>query len=69
MLLQKFKVKEWPKEEYGFFYTGDSYIVLNVYKEEDELKYDVHFWIGKYSTNVSAQHNKRVASRTIDVFV
>ena len=31
---------------------GDSYIVLNTYKEEeeDELKYDLHFWIGKYST-------------------
>jgi len=38
--------------EYGKFYTGDSYIVLNVFKVEghDDLKMDVHFWIGKYST-------------------
>jgi len=49
--IEKFQVNEWPKEEYGSFYSGDSYIVLNVYKEDDELKYDVHFWIGKYSTN------------------
>lgn len=48
----KFQVKDWPKEEYGKFYNGDSYIILNTYKEEDteELLYDVHFWIGQYST-------------------
>lgn len=48
----KFKVEHWDKEEYGKFYSGDSYIILNTYKlpDEDELKYDVHFWIGKYST-------------------
>jgi gelsolin len=36
----------------GKFYNGDSYIILNTYKEEDSdaLLYDVHFWIGKYST-------------------
>jgi gelsolin len=50
--VQKFHVKAWPKDQYGHFYNGDSYIVLNVYKskEEDELLYDVHFWIGKNST-------------------
>lgn len=48
----KFKVTPWDKEQYGEFYNGDSYIVLNTYKskESDELLYDVHFWIGKYST-------------------
>ena len=24
----------WPKEDYGKFYNGDSYIILNTYKEE-----------------------------------
>nr|CAF21863.1 gelsolin [Suberites ficus] len=48
----KFKVKHWPADEYGSFYNGDSYIILNTYKEKDSdaLLYDVHFWIGKYST-------------------
>lgn len=48
----KFKVAHWEKEQYGEFYSGDSYIILNTYKEPDgdELKYDLHFWIGKYST-------------------
>jgi len=48
----KFKVEHWPEEQNGEFFNGDTYIILNTYKEEesDELKYDVHFWIGKYST-------------------
>jgi len=48
----KFKVTTWPKEDYGKFFDGDSYIILNTFKYEDteELNYDVHFWIGKYST-------------------
>ncbi|KAK6994563.1 gelsolin-like protein 2, partial [Biomphalaria glabrata] len=47
-----FKVTPWPKEDYGKFYDGDSYIVLNTYKEsgKEQFLYDVHFWIGKYST-------------------
>lgn len=46
----KFKVTDWDEDQYGEFYDGDSYIILNTYKEEDEIKYDVHFWIGKKST-------------------
>uniref|UniRef100_K1PYK2 Severin n=1 Tax=Magallana gigas TaxID=29159 RepID=K1PYK2_MAGGI len=47
-----FKATSWPEEDYGTFFDGDSYIVLNTYKKEDSdaLLYDVHFWIGKYST-------------------
>jgi len=48
----KFKVTDWEKDQHGEFYSGDSYIILNTYKLPDleELKYDVHFWIGKHST-------------------
>ena len=48
----KFKVTPWPEDDYGKFFDGDSYIILNTYKEEgnEQLLYDVHFWIGKYST-------------------
>ncbi|XP_071808769.1 gelsolin-like protein 2 [Asterias amurensis] len=50
--INKFKVEHWPKEEYGNFFNGDSYILLNTYKDpgEDILKYDVHFWIGSESS-------------------
>ncbi|KAL4226170.1 hypothetical protein ACF0H5_014157 [Mactra antiquata] len=48
----KFQVTKCPKEDYGKFFDGDSYIILNTYQveESEELLYDVHFWIGKYST-------------------
>ncbi|KAH3881637.1 hypothetical protein DPMN_005563 [Dreissena polymorpha] len=48
----KFIVTEWPKEDYGKFYNGDSYIILNTYTEggSADLKYDVHFWIGSESS-------------------
>lgn len=50
--INKFKVEKWPAEDYGKFFSGDSYIILNTYKnpDEDDLEYDLHFWIGKYST-------------------
>lgn len=50
--INKFKVEHWPKEDYGEFFSGDSYIILNTYKnpDEEDLEYDLHFWIGKYST-------------------
>lgn len=27
------QVTHWPKDQYGEFYNGDSYIILNTYKE------------------------------------
>ncbi len=51
-----FGVKRWPADEYGNFYTGDSYIILNTYKviEEgkvtDKIAWDVHFWLGNESS-------------------
>ncbi|XP_005105454.1 gelsolin-like protein 2 [Aplysia californica] len=47
-----FKVTEWPEDDYGEFYNGDSYIILNTYKDEEteNLLHDVHFWIGKNSS-------------------
>jgi gelsolin len=49
----KFEVKDWPKEDYGKFFNGDSYIILNTYKPDpksEELAFDLHFWIGANST-------------------
>lgn len=49
----KFKVDSWPKEDYGKFFSGDSYIILNTYNpspDSEELAWDVHFWIGSKST-------------------
>uniref|UniRef100_A0A7S2EY48 Gelsolin-like domain-containing protein n=1 Tax=Stereomyxa ramosa TaxID=1078864 RepID=A0A7S2EY48_9EUKA len=48
--IEKFKVVPVPEDTYGSFFNGDSYIILNVYKENDKLLMDVHFWIGSEST-------------------
>jgi len=51
--IEKFLVKHWPAEQYGKFYTGDSYIVLRTYKktpDSEKFSFDVHFWIGSKST-------------------
>ena len=46
--IEAFEVKAWPEAEYGNFYEGDSYIVLQTTKdpESDKLNQDVFFWLG-----------------------
>jgi gelsolin len=54
--IEKFQVKSIPKEDYGTFFSGDSYIVLNTYKKKggNALCWDVHFWLGKFTTQDEA---------------
>jgi gelsolin len=54
--IEKFKVVVWPKDLYGSFYSGDSYIILNTYKEQGKnaLKWDLHFWLGQHTTQDEA---------------
>jgi len=55
--IEKFKIVAVPKHLYGQFFTGDSYIVLHTYKTgaaKDKLSYDVHFWLGTYTTQDEA---------------
>merc|ERR1712183_1159482 len=49
--IEKFLVKPWPKEQYGQFFRGDSYIVLNSHGNDPEnLRHDIHIWIGSESS-------------------
>jgi hypothetical protein len=47
-----FDINKWPKQHYGEFFTGDSYIVLQTSQdpETDKLYYDIYFWIGADSS-------------------
>jgi len=48
--IEAFKVVHWPKDQYGKFYSGDSYIVLNTYKKTPDsaaLAFNIHFWLGE----------------------
>jgi gelsolin len=62
-----FKVTDWPKEDYGKFFNGDSYIILNTYKPDpksNELAYDLHFWIG---ANSSQDEYGTAAYKTVEL--
>ncbi|KDQ62675.1 hypothetical protein JAAARDRAFT_54580 [Jaapia argillacea MUCL 33604] len=55
--IEQFKVVVWPKERYGSFYDGDSYIVLHTYKKDPksaELSFNLHFWLGRETTQDEA---------------
>lgn len=47
--IEKFKVIK-SKTPVGSFFENDSYIVLNTWKKENEFMYDVHFWLGRTTT-------------------
>ncbi|CAH8575856.1 unnamed protein product [Heterobilharzia americana] len=48
--INNFSLEVVKQEDIGTFYTGDSYIVLNIEKVGKQYNYDIHFWIGKKST-------------------
>lgn len=50
--IEQFQVVPYPKESYGEFYSGDSYIVLHTAKEADSPKLvrNIHFWLGEKTT-------------------
>ncbi|KAL4903089.1 hypothetical protein BDW74DRAFT_157384 [Aspergillus multicolor] len=61
--IEDFEVIPWPKEKYGEFYDGDSYIVLHStkpdVKNDDEhddkpLRHNIFFWLGMHTSQDEA---------------
>lgn len=60
--IEDFEVVPWPKEKYGSFHEGDSYIVLNSESvknnegvvDKDKLIHDIFFWLGSHTTQDEA---------------
>ncbi|KAH7132295.1 hypothetical protein B0J11DRAFT_521356 [Dendryphion nanum] len=66
--IENFEVIPWPKEKYGQFHEGDSYIVLqsekiesssreqddNAENEKPNLIHDIFFWLGRHTTQDEA---------------
>lgn len=54
--IENFQVVAQPKEQFGEFFSGDSYIILHSYKVPDveKLKHNVHFWLGLETTQDEA---------------
>lgn len=57
--IEDFEVVPWPKEKYGQFLDGDSYIVLHSYKvgndnDPEKMGHDVFFWLGSHTSQDEA---------------
>ncbi|PVH95491.1 gelsolin [Periconia macrospinosa] len=66
--IENFEVVPWPKEKYGSFHEGDSYIVLKTVAvkrqdgdngteetdKEDKLVHDIYFWLGAHTSQDEA---------------
>ncbi|XP_030371447.1 gelsolin [Scaptodrosophila lebanonensis] len=53
--IENFELVPYPKNNYGKFYTGDSFIILNTVEGKDKkLSWDVHFWLGSETSQDEA---------------
>ena len=64
--IEDFEVIPWPKQKYGSFHEGDSYIVLKSDRvqraegdtgsreDEDRLVHDIFFWLGNHTSQDEA---------------
>ncbi|RDA84049.1 hypothetical protein CP532_0781 [Ophiocordyceps camponoti-leonardi (nom. inval.)] len=54
--IEQFQVVPWPKQRYGDFYDGDSYLVLHSQRLGDtqKLRHDIFFWLGSHTTQDEA---------------
>lgn len=52
--IEKLNVVSIPKEQYGNFYKGDSYIVLSIKEIKGAMDVHIHFWLGSDTTQDEA---------------
>ncbi|CAJ2508833.1 Uu.00g138590.m01.CDS01 [Anthostomella pinea] len=57
--IEDFQVVAWPKNRYGDFHEGDSYIVLHSYKVsnkdgQEKIGHDIFFWLGSKTSQDEA---------------
>uniref|UniRef100_A0A4D5R9Y8 Gelsolin, cytoplasmic n=1 Tax=Scolopendra viridis TaxID=118503 RepID=A0A4D5R9Y8_SCOVI len=45
--IENFEAIPYDPSKYGVFYSGDSYIVLKTREIDNKLDWDIHFWLGK----------------------
>jgi len=64
--IMKFRVIPQAADTHGEFFNGDSYIVLETYKdsESDALLYNAHFWLGE---NTSQDEAGTAAIKTVEL--
>ena len=50
--VENFELQPWPKEKYGEFYSGDSFVLLYTYLVNDKENFIIYFWQGLESSQV-----------------
>jgi hypothetical protein len=50
--VENFELAPWPKEKYGEFYSGDSFVMLYTYLVNSKENYIIYFWQGLDSSQV-----------------
>lgn len=57
--VEKFDLVAVPQNQYGSFFTGDAYLVLNTIKQRSgNLQYDLHFWLGEQNSSLNRMLGK-----------
>ncbi|XP_073052229.1 villin-3-like [Primulina eburnea] len=65
--IENFQPVPWPKSNFGKFYSGDSYIVLQTSAGKGgAFLYDIHFWLGK---DTSQDEAGTAAIKTVELDV
>ena len=58
--IENFEMAPVPKDQYGHFYSGDSYVMLYTYLKNSKEEYIIYFWQGNKSSQdergASAKH-------------
>lgn len=48
--IERFIPTPWPQNMYGYFHTGDSYIILKRIGDTAPFAWSIHFWLGAESS-------------------
>lgn len=64
--IEKMEPVRWPEKDYGQFYNGDAYIILNTKKavSSNKFEYNLHFWLGQ---DCSQDEMGSAAIRTVEL--
>uniref|UniRef100_A0AAY5K4L6 Villin-1 n=1 Tax=Esox lucius TaxID=8010 RepID=A0AAY5K4L6_ESOLU len=49
--IEDMEMVPFPPKAYGQFYEGDSYVILYTNKVRSSFTYDIHYWLGKDTSN------------------
>jgi gelsolin len=62
--IEQFKVVPCDSKQYGKFHKGDSYIVLETFKESSKLCHHIYFWLG---AETSTDEKGTAAYKTVEL--